>query len=254
VEALALESPSAGVTVLRLSRAKQLNAINEVMADELVEAFDSLSADTSTRVVVLTGEGRGFCSGLDVRNFGASMPADDAPAIEALTHQERMASLPVRLRDLPQPVIAAVNGPAVGGGFALALASDIRLCSTSATFGNGAIHLGLTGGEMGLSYLLPRAVGSTVASEWMLTGRMIEAAEAERRGLVSEVLEPHALLDRALALATTIASFPGLSTRLTKRTIQANIDAPDLWTAMELENRNQLITFATPESAARRKP
>jgi enoyl-CoA hydratase/carnithine racemase len=205
-------------------------------------------------VVVLTGQGRGFCSGLDVRDFGPSMPADDATVLENLTHQERMAALPVRVRELPQPVIAAVNGAAVGGGFALALASDIRLCATSARFGNGAIHLGLTGGEMGLSYLLPRAVGASVASEWMLTGRMIDAVEAERRGLVSEVLEPEALLDRALELAATIAAFPALSTRLTKRTIQANVDAPDLWTAMELENRNQLITHATPESAALRKP
>ena len=112
-----------------------------------------------------------------------------------------MAALPQAIRDIPQPVIAAVNGPCVGAGLALCLASDIRICSTAATFGNGAILLGLSGAEMGMSYFLPRIVGTSVAADWMLTGRTVSAEEAERRGLVSELVEPDESVDRALELA-----------------------------------------------------
>lgn len=239
---LSLETPSAGVTVLRLNRPRQLNAINQIMRDELVATLAALATDKAVHAVVLTGAGRGFCSGLDTRNFGEIPTADD-PALDRLDFQESMAALPTAIRALPQPVIAAVNGPCVGAGFALCLASDIRICSTAATFGNGAILLGLSGGEMGMSYHLPRIVGTSVAADWMLTGRTVSAAEADRRGLVSELVEPDHLEVRAVELATAVAGLSPFGVQLTKRVLQANTDA-SLDAALELENRNQVLSHA----------
>ena len=193
LETLTVETPSAGVVVLRLDRPERLNAINEVMVSELARTCAELSADPSVHVVVLSGAGRGFCSGIDMRDFGPGMPDASAPAIDRLRFQETMAALPQAVRDMPQPVIAAVNGACVGAGLALCLAADIRICSTTATFGNAAILLGLSGAEMGMSYHLPRIVGTSVAADWMLTGRMVSAVEADRRGLVSEVMEANLL-------------------------------------------------------------
>jgi enoyl-CoA hydratase len=252
-ETLTTDRPRPGVVVLQLNRPGQLNAINEMMRAELTQTFATIGADTSVNAVVLTGAGRGFCSGIDVRNFGPKMLEASAPAIDRLKFQEAMAALPQAIWDLPQPVIAAVNGPCVGAGFALCLASDIRICSAAATFGNGAILLGLSGAEMGMSYHLPRIVGTSVAADWMLTGRTVSAAEADRRGLVSERLEPERLMDRALELASGIAELAPLGVQLTKRALQVNTDATGPGAAMELENRNQVLTHATDEAAARRK-
>jgi enoyl-CoA hydratase len=252
-ETLIVDRPQAGIVVLQLNRPKQLNAINQVMRDELTKTFADIATDTSVNVVVLTGAGRGFCSGIDVRDFGPGMLEASDPAIDRLRFQEAMAALPQAIRDLPQPVIAAVNGPCVGAGFALCLAADIRICSTAATFGNGAILLGLSGAEMGMSYHLPRIVGTSVAADWMLTGRTVTAEEADRRGLVSEVVEPDRLGGRALELATGVAQLPPFGVQLTKRALQVNTDAAGLEAAMELENRNQVLAHATDEAAERRK-
>lgn len=251
-ETLALETVRDGVAVLRLNRPDRLNAINQVMRDELTQTLAALATDREVRAVVLTGTGRGFCSGLDVRNFGTGMLAAAAPAIDRLSFQEAMAALPAAIRALPQPVVAAVNGPCVGAGLALCLASDIRICSTAASFGNAAILLGLSGGEMGTSYHLPRIVGTSVAADWMLTGRTVSAEEADRRGLVSELVAPDRLHDRAVELATLIAGLAPLGVQLTKRALQANTDAP-LDAALELENRNQVLAHATDDAAARRQ-
>ena len=252
-ETLTIDRSRTGVVVLQLNRPQALNAINEVMRDELTHTFATIGGDASVHVVVLTGAGRGFCSGIDVRNFAPTTVEATDPAIDRLRFQEAMAALPQAIWDLPQPVIAAVNGPCVGAGFALCLASDIRICSTAATFGNGAILLGLSGAEMGMSYHLPRIVGTSVAADWMLTGRTVPAAEADRRGLVSELVEPDRLMDRALELASAVAELAPLGVRLTKRALQVNTDATGPRAAMELENRNQVLTHATDEAAARRK-
>src|ERR1700738_3411288 len=209
-QTLELDRPHDGVTVLRLNRPQRLNAINEAMQTELAQTLADFATDQFVRAVVLTGAGRAFCSGIDVRDFGPSMVEADAPARERMRFQEKMAALARAVRDLPQPVIAAVNGPCVGAGFALCLAADIRICSTAASFGNGAILLGLSGAEMGMSYHLPRIVGTSVAADWMLTGRMVSADEAERRGLVSEMVEPDGLLNRALELGSLIAGLTPL--------------------------------------------
>jgi enoyl-CoA hydratase len=252
-ETLSVQRPHEGVAVLQLNRPKQLNAINEVMVGELGQTLAALGADGSVNAVVLTGAGRGFCSGIDMRDFGPGIPEASAPAIDRLRFQETMAALPQAIRDLPQPVIAAVNGPCVGAGLALCLAADIRICSTAATFGNAAIKLGLSGAEMGMSYFLPRVVGTTVAADWMLTGRTVSAEEADRRGLVSELVAPDQLLERAVEIASGIAELTPLGVQLTKRAVQVNADATGLESAMELENRNQVLSHATEEAAARRK-
>jgi enoyl-CoA hydratase len=252
-ETLTIDRPRPGVVVLQLNRPEALNAVNQQMRDELTQIFAAICTDASAKVVVLTGTGRGFCSGIDIRNFAPTTVEASDPAIDRLRFQEAMAALPQAIWGLPQPVIAAVNGPCVGAGFALCLASDIRICSTAATFGNGAILLGLSGAEMGMSYHLPRIVGTSVAADWMLTGRTVSAAEADRRGLVSELVEPDRLIDRALELASGIAELAPLGVQLTKRALQVNIDAAGPGAAMELENRNQVLTHATDEAAARRK-
>lgn len=252
-ETLSVQTPSAGVMVLQLNRPKRLNAINEVMVGELRQALSGLAADETVNAVVITGAGRGFCSGIDMRDFGPGMLEATAPAIDRLRFQETMASLPQAIRDMPQPVIAAVNGPCVGAGLALCLAADIRICSTAATFGNAAILLGLSGAEMGMSYYLPRIVGVGVATDWMLTGRTVSAEEADRRGLVSQLVLPEELLDRALEIATQIAELTPLGVQLTKRAVQVNTDSAGLQSALELENRNQVLSHATDEAAARRQ-
>ena len=251
--ALELERPCDGVAVLRLNRPKQLNAINETMQTELGQTLSDLASDSSARAVVLTGAGRGFCAGIDVRDFGPSMLEASAPALDRMRFQERMAALAEAVRALPQPVVAAVNGPCVGAGLALCLAADIRICSQTASFGNAATLLGLSGAEMGMSYHLPRIVGTSVAADWMLTGRTVSATEADRRGLVSEVVEPERLAERAVELAALIASHSALGAQLTKRALQVNTDAASLSAALELENRNQVISHATDEAAERRK-
>jgi len=250
---LILERPSEGIVVVRLNRPELLNAINATMQTELTDALADFTTDRSVRAVVLTGAGRGFCAGIDMRDFGADVPDASAPALDRMRFQERMAALAQAVRALPQPVIAAVNGPCVGAGFALCLAADIRICSAAASFGNAAILLGLSGAEMGMSYHLPRIVGTSVAADWMLTGRTVSATEADRRGLVSELVEPDRLSERAAELAALIANLAPLGVELTKRALQVNTDAANLPAALELENRNQVITHATDEAAARRK-
>ncbi len=250
---LDLDRPCDGVAMVRLNRPERLNAVNEAMQTELGRALADLAADRSVHAVVLTGAGRGFCAGIDMRDFGPAAPEANAPALDRMRFQESMAALAEAVRALPQPVIAAVNGPCVGAGFALCLAADIRICSTAASFGNAAILLGLSGAEMGMSYHLPRIVGASVAADWMLTGRTVSAAEADRRGLVSELVEPDRLADRAVELASLIAGLAPLGVQLTKRALQINTDAANLSSALELENRNQVIAHATDEAAARRK-
>jgi len=252
-ETLIVERPHAGVVVVTLNRPKRLNAINDVMRRELTETLASIAADASVNAVVLTGAGRGFCSGIDMRDFGPDVPDADDPAIDRMRFQEAMAALPQAIWNLPQPVIAAVNGPCVGGGLALCLASDIRISSTAATFGNAAILLGLSGAEMGMSYHLPRIVGTSVAADWMLTGRTVPAEEADRRGLVSELVEPERVVDRAVEIAAVIAELSPLGVQLTKRALQVNTDAAGIDAALELENRNQVLSHASDDAATRRQ-
>src|ERR1700753_645455 len=252
-DTLSVQRPHTGVVVLQLNRPARLHALNAVMVGELTQSLAALGSDSTVNAVVLTGAGRGFCSGIDMRDFGPRMPEATDPAIDRLRFPETRDELPQAIRDIPQPVIAAVNGPCVGAGLALCLAADIRICSTAATFGNGAILLGLSGAARGMSSFLPRIVGTSVAADWMLTARTVSADEADRRGLVSEIVAPENLVDRALEIATRIAELTPLGVQLTKRALQVNVDAAGLEPALELENRNQVLSHATDEAAARRQ-
>jgi enoyl-CoA hydratase len=168
-----------------------------------------------------------------------------ASAEDALADQERFAGLVMRIRSLPQPVIAAVNGPAAGGGLALALAADTRVCSSSARFNAAFVRIGLSGCDMGVSYLLPRLVGPTVAFEMMLTGRLVDAQEAFERGLVLRVVADGGVVEAALDVARAICANTPLGVRLTKQTMWANLEAPSLANAIELENRTQVLCVQT---------
>lgn len=244
-ESLRLEQPHAGVTVLRLCRPDILNALSDAMVAELDGALAAVGRDTACRVLVITGEGRGFCAGFDLR-LAASAPGDaDGEAAAWMRRQEAFSGLISRLRSLPQPVIAAVNGPANGGGMALALGCEIRIAARSASFNAAFVKVGMSGCDMGVSWLLPRCVGLSNSFHILLTGRMVGSDEALRIGLVSELLDDAQLLARALALAGEIAANDGFATWMTKRGGWANAEASSLYAAMELENRTQMLARTT---------
>jgi enoyl-CoA hydratase len=241
---LRLETPRSGLKVLTLDRPHRLNALSWGLVDEITSTLAELRNDPDCRVLVLTGAGRGFCSGLDLKMedpLSASLPV-------FIERQERLAAIVLAIRTLPMPVIAAVNGPAAGGGFALALACDLRICSESARFSAAFIRIGLSACDMGVSYLLPRLVGTGIASELLLTGREFDAAYALKVGVVSHVYASEALLDEALDLASEIAANTPLGVRMTKEVLTFNLDAPSLIAALALENRTQALTGQTIDS------
>jgi len=222
------------IALLTLNRPASLNAMTLELVRDLDAALAALAADASCRVAVLTGAGRGFCSGHDLGELR------DAGGVEPMiAEQELFASLVTRMRSLPQPIIAAVNGPAAGGGLALALAADTRVCSASARFNAAFVRIGLSGCDMGVSWLLPRLVGPTLAFEMMLTGRLIDADEALARGLVLRVLPDGEVVGAALEIARAVCANTPLGVRLTKQTMWANLEAPNLENAVALENRTQ---------------
>jgi enoyl-CoA hydratase/carnithine racemase len=199
-----------------------------------------VAADRSIRAVVLTGTGKGFCSGLDL---GAAKDVLSYSANEYTDVQEQLGSAALAMRRCTTPIIAAVNGAAAGAGFSIALAADVRIASTAAKFNAAFIRIGLSGGDLGSSYLLPRIVGMGVASEILLTGRFVLPDEALRIGLVSRVVEPADLIDSALETARAIAANSPLGIRMTKQVLNTNVDASSIEAALELENRNQTLAF-----------
>jgi enoyl-CoA hydratase len=243
-EGLRLSRHDHGVLIVTLDRPDQLNALTFAMFDEITALCRDLEGDASVRVVVLTGAGRGFCAGLDLECAGQLL---SMTAFEFLKGQEKWAGASIALKDLTIPVIAAVNGPAAGAGLSLALASDIRLASTTAKFNAAFIRIGLTGGDMGSSWLLPRIVGLGIANELLLTGRFVGADEAARIGLVNRVVEPDELLPQALELASAIAANSPFAVRVTKQVIQANLGAATLAAGIELENRNQALAASSAD-------
>jgi enoyl-CoA hydratase/carnithine racemase len=245
-ETLRVERTRPGIATVTLSRPDRLNALSWEMVSELGAALAELGADREVRVVVLTGEGRGFCAGIDIKEPDAVGSADGDP-IAVYHRQEAVAGLATALRGLPQPVVAAVNGPAAGGGLALALAADVRVCSTAARFNVAFVKIGLSGCDIGVSYLLPRIVGFGIASELMLTGRMVEVEEAARIGLANRVVAPEELLDSAYELAGQIAANSPFGVWMTKQVLGRNVDAGDIGAAIELENRTQVLATRTDD-------
>lgn len=243
--AVEFAEPEDGIAVVTLNRPELLNAIDGALLDGLDEALDKLSS-WNYRVAVLTGAGRGFCAGADLSGTGEPWtPQASARFKTAYDGQVRLADQMTRLYELPIPVVAAVNGVAVGGGLAYALHSDIRIASETARFGSVFIKAGFSSMDMGTSYLLPKIVGAGVARELMLTGRIIDAREAYRIGLVHEVVPTEKLADTALEMARTIAANNAFGVWQTKTGLNAALDAPSLRHAKEIENRTQVLTGFT---------
>src|SRR6478752_4767298 len=186
---VAVEPAGDGIRVIRLDRPDRLNAISFELVADLHDALDEVAADETCKVALLTGAGRGFCAGLDLRDFGTPPSAGEHPHYPAgTTGQSFMSNLTQHIRATPQIVVAAVNGPAFGGGLSLALACDLRVAARSASFCSAFIRTGLTGTDAGVSYLLPRLIGAARAFDMIVTGRAVDADEAERFGIVSRVL------------------------------------------------------------------
>jgi enoyl-CoA hydratase/carnithine racemase len=232
VEFETLEDNIAGVT---LNRPDRLNAIDGSLINAMDDALDALSSG-DFRAAILTGAGRGFCAGADLSGTGEAWTknAPKTPAFKInYDAQVRLADLYTRLYELPIPVIAAVNGVAVGGGLAFALHSDIRIASEKARFGSVFIKAGFSSMDMGTSYLLPKIVGAGVARELMLTGRIIEADEAYR------------LMTAALTMARSIVANNAFGVWQTKIGLNTALDTPSLRHAIEIENRTQILTGFT---------
>jgi enoyl-CoA hydratase len=242
-----VDEPVTGVLRITMHRPERLNALDRDVVGALRAALSEAEHSTETHVVVLTGAGRGFCSGWDVKGGapGTGFRLDSPAAGMAL--QRETAGLIRQMRAGSVPIVAAVNGPAAGGGLSLALACDIRLAGRSASFHAGFVALGLSGGDLGTSWLLPRLVGPSHAFEILLSGRAVDADEAERIGMVSHVHPDEELMDRAIALASTIARHSPLAVGLTKEALWAGLEVPSLYAAMELENRAQVLLTLTDE-------
>src|SRR6476619_986171 len=245
---LELTFPRPDIAVLTLNRPEKLNALNYEMVEELHAAIDGIGANNDCRVVVITGAGRGFCSGLDLTDpsppqvgGGTEFPRS------GMRWQERIANLTARIHRLRQPVIAAVNGPAYGGGFGIALACDIRMASTSARFCTQFIKLGLGGCDIGVSYTLPRIIGAGPAFDMILTARVVDAEEALRLGLVTRLSEDSSLVDDALAVAETLCGYGEFGLESTKQVLWANLEASSLEAALHVENRSQILASTSGE-------
>jgi enoyl-CoA hydratase/carnithine racemase len=243
-EGLTLTRPADQVLQVTLDRPDKFNALTFGMFDAITDLCRDLEGDDSVRVVVLTGAGRGFCGGLDLEAVAQLL---EMSPFEFLRGQEKWAGAALSLRRLTTPVIAAVNGAAAGAGLSLALAADLRVASTTAKFNAAFIRVGLTGGDMGSSWMLPRIVGLGVANELLLTGRFVLPEEALRIGLVNRVCEPDELIGMALELASAITANSPFGVRVTKQVIQANLGAGSLEQGIELENRNQALAAATSD-------
>jgi enoyl-CoA hydratase len=241
-----VESPRPHVALVTLNRPERMNSMAFDVMVPLRETLEAVGRDNTARVVVLTGAGAGFCSGADLEDPGLVPDVDGLtlPTI-AMRSMELLEQVIRALRGMHQPVIAAVNGPAIGGGFCLALACDLRVAAGGAYFRAAGINNGLTASELGISYLLPRAIGSARAAEIMLTGRDVTAAEAEQIGLVSEMVAAEALLDTCYRTAERICGFSRAGVELTKRMLTSSLDAASLSTHMDHEGLAQLFVRLT---------
>lgn len=246
-----LDRPRDAIVRLRLNRPGKMNAITWEMVEELHTIFDELNVDSSCRVIVLTGAGRGFCAGLDLADGmnGPRVSEGVGGARGSLMGQNFIASLMPKMRRIQQPIITAVNGVAYGGGLALALASDLRIASQSARFCTQFINLGLSGCDVGVSWFLPRLIGASRAHDLIMSGRAIDAAEAERYGIVTRLCEADELEEKALELAETLCDKSPSGLYLTKEVMWANLDVPSLESAIHLENRNQVLSANSGEMA-----
>jgi len=237
-----VDHPRPEVAVVTMNRPERLNAMSIELVGELYDALTAAGDDNTCRVIVLTGAGRAFSSGLDLKDYGVVPNIDGLQVGQIAQRSMRVYSRLVPLiRHLPQPVIAAVNGAAFGGGMCLTLACELRIASSSAVFNATGIVNGLTSTEMAASYLLPRLIGAAHSNDLLLTGRRIDAEEAFRMGLVSRVADDGAVLDEALSMASRICEFSAYGVAMTKDILWVNLETTSLESAIEIEDRNQLM-------------
>jgi enoyl-CoA hydratase len=239
VPTVQLTHPAPHVAVITLDRPDRLNALSFELVADLHDALDVVGADRECKVVILTGAGRGFCAGLDLRDFGTPPePGGHRHFHSGMDAQTFMSNLTVHMRDTPQVIIAAVNGAAFGGGLALACAADIRVAGPSARFCSAFIRTGLSGTDIGITYLLPRLLGNAHAFDLILTGRDIDAAEAHRIGLVSAVADDD-VMTLAMSYAERMSAYTRAGLLSTKDVLWHNTEATNLTQALALEIRNQ---------------
>jgi enoyl-CoA hydratase len=233
---------------LTLNRPDNMNTLDPVMKDELWHYFDRLYTDRSVRVVVMRGAGRMFCAGLDLTNTSVTdrKPGDRISPDDGMVSQRKVSEIVIRMRRCPQPIIALVHGAAAGGGFAMALAADIRIAAEGTKMNAAFIKLGLSACDMGVSYFLPRLVGVSVASELMLTGRFIHADRALATGLVSEVVPKDKLEETARGYVADMLRTSPLGLKLTKDCLNHAVDAGSLEAAIAIEDRNQILCVQSP--------
>lgn len=224
---------------LTLDRPDRLNTINPAMCADLLDYFGNLQWDHSVRLVILQGRGRAFCAGYDLDEADAVSGARGT--VHGLAAQRQVSEVFIRMRRCPQPILCLAHGAAVGGGFGLVLASDIRIVADNVRMNVAMANVGLTGCDVGISYFLPRAVGQSVASELMMTGRMIGATRALSIGLVSEIAEPEALRSAGEKMAAEMLRLSPLGLRMTKEGVRMGIDAPSLEAAVLMEDRGQIL-------------
>jgi enoyl-CoA hydratase len=223
-----------------MNRPERLNALNRKLVEELRDFFVGLYWRRDVRVVVVSGAGNAFCAGLDLKEHRGNNGAERSVGA-ALTGQREISEIVIAMRRCPQPIIACVDGAASGGGFALALASDVRIATPRTRMNAAFIRIGLSACDIGVSYFLPRMVGSSVAAEYMLTGRFIDAERARELGLVSRVVEPEQVRGEAEAFAEDMLHATPLGLRLTKEALNHAIDAQGLEAAIAMEDRNQIL-------------
>ncbi len=245
-----IDKPRPHTTVITLNRPERMNSMAFELMVPLHDAFDAVAADNDTTCVVLTGEGSGFCSGADTSDDAGPPPNIDGMTLTRIATRAMsvLADLVPAMQRMPQPIICAINGAAIGGGMCLTLGADIRLAGESAYFRAAGINNGLTATELGLSFLLPRAIGSSRAFELMLSGRDMDAHEAAAVGLVSRVVPDEDLMTEALDLADRINGWSAQGVALTKRMMWAGLETGSLRAAIELESHTQLFVRLTTQN------
>ncbi|MFK7976196.1 MAG: enoyl-CoA hydratase [Halioglobus sp.] len=244
-----VETPREGVKLVTLNRPERMNAMAFDVMVPFKEALEEISFDNDTRVVVVTGAGDGFCAGADLEDPGW-LDIFDGLTIPGIARRAMriLDDVIKAIHDMHQPVIGAINGPAIGGGFCLAMATDIRIASDTAYFRPAGINNGLTSAELGLSYLLPRAIGTSRAFDIMLTGRDVDAAEAQAIGMVSQAVPQDQLLEQCYNVAERIVGFSQLGVELSKQMLWAGVDAGSLHSHMNHEGHAQLFVRMTTKN------
>jgi enoyl-CoA hydratase len=245
-----VEPQGNGVTHVVLNRPERFNTLEAESVEQLHDALTAIARDASCRVVVLRGAGPHFCAGADLAGHGVSPGGDGSRSPQDwMATQQHIAGLVPRFRALPQPVIAAVHGAASGGGFALALASDIRIGAEDARFNAAFVRVGLSGCDIGVSWLLPRVIGAARAFELLLTGRFVDAPEAERIGLVTRVVRGSDLIAEADALAAAISANSPYGVRMTKKVMWAQLETGSMLAGLALEDSTQVTAAMSADHA-----